>query len=67
MKTTLNLRIDNRLKDFLKRFAKENHTTVTGLITQYAFYLQKRYQKHEKDVQPLSVQHIPDDQAETEI
>ena len=64
MKTTLNLRIDKDLHDFLKRYAKENHTTVTGVITQYAFYLQKRSRKHDND---LPVSNLPDDEAKTDV
>ncbi len=64
MKTTLNLRIDEDLHAFLKRYAKENHTTITGLITQYAFYLQKRSKKHDND---LPISNLPNPQTETDV
>ena len=64
MKTTLNLRIDEDLHAFLKRYAKENHTTITGLITQYAFYLQKRSRKHDND---LSISDLPDHKTKADI
>ena len=64
MKTTLNLRIDKDLHDFYKRYAKENHTTITGVITQYAFYLKKRSRKHDND---LPISDLPDNQTKTHI
>ena len=48
MKRFLTIRIDEELYDFLKRYAKQNHTTLTGLITQYAVRLRKRVRLEEK-------------------
>jgi hypothetical protein len=57
MKTTLNLRVDKDLKDFLSWYAKENRMSVTSVITQYIMYLWKRHGKEYaeyKKVQDLS-------------
>ncbi len=72
MKSMLTLRIDKDLHDFLKHYAKASHTTVTGLITQYAFYLKKRSRKHGFDkLNPtdnhLSLSNLPNNQTKAKV
>ncbi len=64
MKSILTLRIDKDLHNSLKRYAKENHTTVTGLITQYAFNLQKRFRNHDNNP---SISNLPNNEAKTDV
>ena len=46
MKVPLTIRVDRDLRDFLTRYAKENHTTVTAVITRYVLNLKKRTQRN---------------------
>jgi len=41
MKTQLTFLLDKELHDFVKQYAKQNHTSVTQLLTNYIFRLQK--------------------------
>jgi len=42
MKTQLTFLLDKELHDFVKQYTKQNHTSVTQLLTNYIFRLQKR-------------------------
>lgn len=44
MKTQLTFLLDKELHDFVKQYAQQNHTSVTQLLTNYIFRLQKRSQ-----------------------
>lgn len=48
MKTTLNLRIDVDLKQFLVGYAKVNRMSITQVITQHLLNLKRH---HAKDLQ----------------
>jgi uncharacterized protein (DUF1778 family) len=53
VKTRIDIRIDKDLKDFLERYAKENHTTITQILIRYIVGLNKRY-GHDLSVPNLS-------------
>ena len=42
MKERIEIKIDGELKEVLQRHAEENYTTITALITRYAYSLKKR-------------------------
>ena len=47
MKTKLTFLLDKELHDFVKQYAKQNHTSVTQLLTNYIFGLQKKVKRQE--------------------
>jgi len=47
MKTQLTFLLDKELRDFVKQYAKQNHTSVTQLLTNYIFRLQKHQKRQE--------------------
>ena len=48
MKTKLTFLLDKELHDFVKQYAKQNHTSVTQLLTNYIFKLQKNVKRQEE-------------------
>ena len=64
MKRFLTVRIDEGLYDFLKRYAKHNHTTLTGLITQYAVRLWKQARTENAAAKNVYAANAPDNEKE---
>ncbi len=64
MKRFLTIRIDEELYDFLKRYAKQNHTTLTGLITQYAVRLRKQARTENAAAKNVYAANAPDNETE---
>lgn len=47
MKTKLTFLLDKELHDFLKQYAKRNHESVTQVLVNYIFNLQKQAKRKE--------------------
>ena len=47
MKNKLTFLLGKELHDFVKQYAKQNHTSVTQLLTNYIFRLQKNVKRKE--------------------
>jgi len=52
MKTKLTFLLDKELHEFVKQFAKQNHKSVTQVLVDYIFDLQKqaKEKRHAKNV-----------------
>ena len=58
MKTVINFRVDKELKNFLHRYAKANHSTISRILTDYIVRLKKNHAKN------LEVSDIPNERTE---
>ena len=47
MKPKITFHLDKELCDFLKQYAKQNHRSVTQLLVDYIFDLQKKEKQNE--------------------
>ena len=45
MKTQLTFLLDKDLHDFVKQYAKQNHKSVTQVLVDYIFDLQKKHEE----------------------
>jgi len=48
MESKITFRLDKELHDFLKQYAKQNHRSVTQVLVDFIFNLQKKEQKEAK-------------------